>query len=105
MVKKSMHKEEFIRKVAARLNGATKEQIRVILLATQQVIEEAIYNQERVKVFDFLYVSGFETKPRKRRDPYHGKPIVIEPHLKPKAEFTVAFRNELRGIKEKKRTV
>lgn len=91
-----MTKTDLISRVKEKLHGATKEDIRLILEATEQVIAEVIKEKDRVPLLSFLYVSGEEKEPRMMRNPYTGGKIQVGKRIAPKALFTASFRKSLR---------
>lgn len=97
-----MKRMEFISKVASILNGASQEDVRVVLEAVGLVLEnEVIAQYDRVKLFDYLYISGYEKPGGKRRNLYSGEFVQIPRHLQPHAEFTKSFKKKYREMGSK----
>ena len=99
-----MNRMDFIGKVAAILNGATKQDVKVVLEATGRILEEEIISKrERVKLFDYMYISGYEKPGGKRKNLYTGGMVNIPPHLQPHCEFTASFKRKYRQQSAKNR--
>lgn len=94
-----MTRTEMIKRIARKLDGATKDEIKVILEATEQVIIDVIENKDRVQVFNCMYVSGVEKESCLMRNPYTGGKVKVPSRISPKALFTETFRKSLRNAK------
>ena len=96
MTNSTMKHKELIKEITSRLDGATQKQVKVILKATQEVIREAIENKQRVKLFDYLFISGERKKAGIKRNVYTNTPVEVPAHTIPKAEFGRGFKLKLR---------
>lgn len=94
-----MTRTEMIRRIAHKLDGATKDEVKIILEATEQVIIDVIENKDRVQVFNCLYVSGVEKESCFMRNPYTGGKVKVPSRISPKALFTESFKKSLRNDK------
>ena len=94
-----MEREVFIQKVARILNGATRADVKVILEAVGLVLEKEVISQyDRVQLFSYLYISGYEKPGGIRKNLYNGSTVIIPPHLQPRAEFTKSFKRKYRQM-------
>jgi hypothetical protein len=76
----NMEREVFIQKVARILNGATRADVKVILEAVGLVLEKEVISQyDRVQLFSYLYISGYEKPGGLRRNVYNGSMVTIPP--------------------------
>lgn len=91
-----MTREQFIRLVSRKINGATIPEIKIILEATEQAVEEVIRNNDRAPLLKCLYVYGVEREPRLMRNPYTGGKVKVGKCTLPKANFTESFKRSLR---------
>jgi nucleoid DNA-binding protein len=88
-----MRRIDFIGRVSSLLDGATRKDVKAVLEATGYVLKKDVINKkERVKLFDYLYISGYEKECAIRKNLYTGGKVEVPSHIKPKAEFTKSFK-------------
>ena len=91
-----MKQKELIDKIQDKLNGASKKQIKAFLDATEQVVEETVQNNERIKLFSFMDVYGERIPAKEWRNPARGCMVKLPEHTYPRVDFKRSFKVKVR---------
>lgn len=88
-----MTKSDFIKAVATK-TGISQKDIKDVLAAEQEVIFEAIPNEE-VKVFDGVTIYSVYKEAREARNPQTGETVPVAAKYQPKAKFGKAIKDAI----------
>lgn len=89
-------RNDYVRMVAIE-TGFTQKDVKTILDAAQNVAYKAMAEQEEVKVFDGLTLSGVYKEATTARSPMDGSTVEVPAKTVPKAKFGVAAKRVVNG--------
>ena len=92
-----MRQRDFIREVTYKFEDVSEDAVKAILDAMEEVIVDAIMDEDSVKFFPGFTIYGAKTKPLNMKRPTDGKAMVVPPHVEPRVKFGYRFKLKVRG--------
>lgn len=96
-----MYRSDFIKKVADRA-GFIQSDVRAVLDAVGEEVENLVRDEEKVTVFEGLVVEGVRVDAKNRTNYFTGEPIFVDEHIRPKVRFTDNFKDKVRVARSSK---
>lgn len=94
-------KSELIKRVAQATDGVlTQRQAEVALDAMAPVMVQIVKEQESVRLFNGVTISGSLKEAHTARNPATGDPVEVPDKIVPKAKFTNGFKKLINGAEE-----